>query len=264
MAFKENNERFDSKENFVSSVFKFLSEEAAFLSDEEESKDLGAGVETGLEAVVVKSASDEKKKVKEADEKIKQFNKDNPQTNKDIHMELKNLKAEDRVLRGREQRLTNEQRQFQQRLVSGKLSNEDAKVMRERLQREERFCNGERDRIENRKTELNETKAKRKELDKEKKQAKKKAASKTSIANVIKRGKGVKKDFEGNTESSGNAFADGSGGTVGMILDVINPLTYLKHLGMTIAVALVPYIILIMGIVVVIMTIVAILGMALS
>lgn len=264
MAFKECNEKFDTKDSFLSSTVKFISEEAAFMSDEEERGDLGSGAENALELVVVKSASDENKKVKAVDEELRQFNRNNPMSEKDIRKELKILKKEDVTLRERELKLHSEQAQFQQRIVSGNISKEEAKEIKEKLLGEERFCNGERDRIEERKSELNETKSKKKDLEKEKKEAKKKAAGKTSLANALKRGKGVKKDFEGSTESSGNAFTDGSSGTVGMILDVINPLTYLKHLGMTIAVALVPYIILIMGIVVVIMTIVAILGMALS
>lgn len=261
MAFKSSERTFDKRTHFTDSMTRFIADEAVFASSEE---DANAKMDAGLERIVRHSADKDKKEAKILGEEIKAFEKANPTFDKDVKSELKTLKAEDKALKVREENLQIEQQAFQSKLAAGQIKKEEADKTRARLQSEERFCSGERDRIESRKTELKEAKKEKDSKNKKNSDSKKKAATKMSVANFLKGKKDLSNELANNADYSGNAFSDGKRGLVGTVLEVINPMTYLKQYIAGIVAAAAPYVLAFTGIIMVVIMIVAILVQVLS
>lgn len=261
MAFKSSERTFETRTHFTDSMTRFIAEEAIFTSSED---DANAKMDAGLEKIVRHSADKDKSKAKELKEELKVFEKQNPTFDKDTKQELKQLKVEDKTLKVREEKLQMEQQAFQSKLAAGQLKKEEADKTRASLQNEERFCSGERTRIESRKVELKEAKKEKDSKSKSKKNARKKAASKISVANFLKGKKDLSNELANNGDISGNAFSDGKTGMVGAVLDVINPMTYLKMLLAKVVAAAAPYVLIFSGVIMVVVMIVAILMQVLS
>lgn len=261
MAFKSSERTFEKRTHFTDSMTRFIADEAVFASSEE---DANAKMDAGLERIVRHSADKDKSEAKVLREEIKAFEKSNPTFDKDIKLELKALKEEDKALKVREEKLQIEQQAFQSKLAAGQMKKEEADKTRASLQGEERFCSGERTRIEGRKTELKEAKKEKDSKNKKKSDSKKKAATKMSVANFLKGKKDLSNELANNGDISGNAFTDGNKGVVGAVLDVINPMTYLKKFISYIAAAIAPYVLVFSGIIMVVVMIVAILVQVLS
>ena len=261
MAFKSSERSFDTRTNFTDSMTRFIADEAAFISSDE---DVGAKMDAGLEKIVRHSADKEKSKEKEVSEKIKAFNKDNPKFNKEAKKELKQLKAEDKVLKVREVNLQIEKEAFLSKLATGQLKKEEADMKRASLQREERFCSGERTRIESRKVELKEVKKQKASLSKEKKAAKKSAAKRVSVANFLKGKKDLSNELANNGDISGNAFSDGKTGLVGAMLELVNPIEYAKKKLFIVVLGALPEFLLVSGCVMFLVSVIGVLLDALN
>lgn len=263
MAFKDSNRAFEERTHFTDALEKFISEEAAFISDDENSN-AGEKMDAGLEKLARHSADKDKKEAKQLSKEIKEFDKENPHFKKEMKAELKGLKEEDKVLKVREENLKLEQQSFQTKLAAGQLTKEEADTKRAALKSEERFCTAERERIDTRKTELKEVKKDKDAKNKKKSEAKKKATTKLSVANFLRGKKDLSNELANNGDLSGNAFSDGKQGVVGMVLDAINPMTYIKKFVAGIIAAATPYIVLIGGLVMLIITVIGILIQVLS
>lgn len=261
MAFKDSERTFATRTHFADSMTKFMEEEAVFTSSEE---DANAKLDAGLELIARHSADKDRLTIREINAETDELKKENPTFDKDMKKELMELKADDRSLRFREEQLLIEQQEFQSKNVVGLLEKDEEVKIRTYLQKEERICSEERTRIEGRKKELKEIKKEKKLTSREKKKAMKKAATKLSIANYLKGKKDLSNELANNGDISGNAFSDGKTGIVSMVLDVINPMTYLKILLTKLVAAIAPYVLIFSGIIMVVIMIVTILMQVLS
>ena len=223
MAFKDSKSFSDAKKNFTNEMARFVSNEASFFSSEDHEA-ASANVDAAFEKAVTYSAG------KNA-EKAKQHKKELRKLKASIKKDSKELKASEK------------------RLEVGKQNIQTRK--------NEQFVKSETARITDNRKEVNKKLDKKKEHKKKSNNAKKKQTAKLSVANMLRSKKNLSDEAAGGGANTGDAFQDGKSGLVGKVLEVVNPMHYLKALMAKLAALLAPYILLFMTVAIIMVIMVA-------
>lgn len=254
MAFKESKADFSTKNKFTDELACFVSHEAGFVTAEG-NEAASANIDEMAEKAVIASRSKDLVEVKKEKKTQKELRKE-------IASEKKEIKAQTKQLEERQKLLSENRAELNRMIEENKVnpSNQSKAAIEEKrakVKEQERFIEHQDKRIESNRTELRQSRDKKKEHKKSEGKAKKKATSKLSVANMLRAKKDLSNDLAGKGRDSGDAFSDGKSGLVGTLLDVINPMTYLKALIAKIGAAIAPAVTIFLVLICVIVIIVA-------
>ena len=228
MEFKSSNTTFDNKERFSDNMKRFVSDEAArFTTGGNEAA--SASIDETIERGIRFSAEKSRGKVKEHKKNL---------------LEIKSKKEE--ILSGESINPSTEENSS---------SSYSSKEQNSKAQENSKFEEGTSKEAESKEAESKEASSKdTKKLDskaKSEKKAKskegKKAAAKTALASVFK----AKKEFSNelaSDKSTGDALRDGNTGIMRVFTEFINPMRYVKSLGVKILGVIMPYILAFMAV----------------
>lgn len=244
MGFKENKVDFSTKAKFTDELASFVSHEAGFITGES-NEAASANMDALVEKAVIASRSKNQSEMKM--EKVNQrfIKQDIIEAKKDVKRSEK-----EQIIRVNQRNI--EQNELNKMIQENQInpsnhsySKEQLAEKREVIKNHNRFIEKEDTRIEAKQTELQKHKASKKEHKKSETKARKKAATKTSVAGMLR----VKKDIANglvSDKATGDAMADGKTGLVGTVLEVINPMHYFKSWLAKIGATIAPYVLIFM------------------
>ncbi|MDD4372171.1 MAG: NlpC/P60 family protein [Anaerostipes sp.] len=251
MGFKEKKAFSENKGNFTNQMACFVSHEAGQFTGEENasaSGSLDAAAEKAIRLSAEKNRS-EKIEVKSQRNDLKES----------IRMDQKQLKAEEKNLTQKKAEIVKEKHELKVKQQDSRFTKEELKEHKEKIKEQERFTEKETSRISDKRAEVNEKLDKKKELKKKEDKQRKKQATKVSIGNMLRSKKDISNELAGGGANTGDAFADAKGGLVGTLLEVVNPMHYVKAFIAKIVALIAPAVLLFTTIAMVVVIIVAIL-----
>ena len=225
MAFKDSKVDFSTKNKFTDELACFVSHEAGFVTTEG-NEAASANMDELAEKAVIACKAKNQTEVKGRKSQDKIFSDEI----KDAKREIKeSVKQQDIRREQLEESRTELNKMIEENRTSSKqvYSKEQIDKKREEIKSKDRFIKNEDARIETRRTEIQRTKDKKAANKKSKDKAKKKAATKTSVASMLRAKKEIANGLASD-KATGDAMVDGKSGLVGTVLEVINPLHYLK------------------------------------
>lgn len=249
MAFKDSKSFSDAKTNFTNEMARFVSKEASYFSSGD-NEAASANVDAAFEKAVTYSAGKNAERVKQERSEVKKLKDEIKLGNKDIKMSEKRLESKKAEINSRT-------KQLETNIKKNAISKEQAKEERLKIKEDERFVKSETSRISDKRQDMNKSLDKKKEHKKKENKERKKQTTKLSVGNMLSSKKDISNELAGGGANTGDAFHDGRSGLVGTLLEVVNPMHYLKALMAKLAALLAPYVLLFMTIAIVVVIMVA-------
>ena len=259
MGFKESKKFDEHKGNFTNEMAKFVSHEAGQFQNEG-NEAASANVDAAFEKAIQISSQKNQTKAKE-------YKNERKELRAEEKLELKQQKA-DRQLN--QTKMSSDKGNPSQ--INSNQSYQSASQMQtsrfiENSKEKEQFHKGASHKESKEKTESarvadsNDRKLstveKKKELKKKEHKERKKQASKISVGQMLKSKKDISNELAGGGANTGDAFHDGKSGLVGRVLEVVNPMHYLKSMIVKIGALIAPYVLMFMTVSIVIVVVVA-------
>lgn len=240
MAFKESKADFSVKSKFTDELASFISHEAGFVTTDG-NEAASANMDELSEKAIIASRTKNQSEVKVRKSENKAYKDEIKTVKQDIKTSLEKQEV-------RREQLEADRAELKKMIDENRInpsnqsySKEQLEKKREDIKLQDRFIKNEDARIESRRTELQTAKSKKTENRKSKEKAQKKAATKTSVAGMLRAKKEIANGLASD-KATGDAMADGKTGLVGTVLEIINPMHYLKKWLAKIAATVAPYV----------------------
>lgn len=253
MEFKSSQVAFKSKNNFTDDMKRFVIDEAArFTTDGNEAA--SASLDEMAEKAVRLSAEKNKRGVEEQ----KQILHEIKEKKKELKKESINPSDPEKIARGSSystdagNSVPASYSTSNEKFTTEKFGNDEVSEKEFTKDTDKRFSDDSKFDKESKQKELNK---KQDSAKKEKSKEQKKAASKTSIATMLRAKKDMENDLASD-KSTGNAFSDGVSGLLKTFVDLVNPMRWVKSLMAKLGAILAPYIAIFMVVATVVMIIV--------
>ena len=266
MGFKKEGTGFRDQSHFTNEMARFVGDEAAFFSTGNNESAAG-NVDDKAEMVVRLSA--EKNRSARLDVKSERKALGN-----DIKEQKEFIKSEKSEIAGLAEELDDHRAALEAKVKSFSSSN-PSKAEKEAFQKEvreekaqmkeqQRFLEDKAERVTEKEVSLSKTQDKKKELKKKENKERKKQSTKISVAGMLRAKKDVSNELAGGGANTGDAFADGKSGLVGTLLEMVNPMHYLKAFLAKIGAIIAPYLLLFTALIMVVVIVVVIIFDVLS
>jgi len=253
MEFKSSQVAFKSKNNFTDDMKRFVIDEAArFTTDGNEAA--SASLDEMAEKAVRLSAEKNKRGVEEQ----KQILHEIKEKKKELKKESINPSDPEKIARGSSYStdagngVPASNSTGNEKFTTEKFGNDEVSEKEFTKDTDKRFSDDSKFDKDSKQKELNK---KQDSAKKEKSKEQKKAASKTSIATMLRAKKDMANDLASD-KSTGNAFSDGVSGLLKTFVDFVNPMRWVKSLMAKLGAILAPYIAIFMVVATVVMIIV--------
>ena len=253
MEFKSSQVAFKSKNNFTDDMKRFVIDEAArFTTDGNEAA--SASLDEMAEKAVRLSAEKNRRSVEEQ----KQILHEIKEKKKELKKESINPSDPEKIARGSSystdagNSVPASNSTGNEKFTTEKFGNDEVTEKEFTKDTDKRFSDDSKFDKESKQKELNK---KQDSAKKEKSKEQKKAASKTSIATMLRAKKDMANDLASD-KSTGNAFSDGVSGLLKTFVDLVNPMRWVKSLMAKLGAILAPYIAIFMVVATVVMIIV--------